>query len=146
MLKDRGFINLISGSAHAVATFWWTDFTCYPCCQLAAWEMITEKGVRGVPAFPTCSTISDLEKSCVSWLPRPVLLTLEPASGSPGRLVKTWVAGPHPTVSDSVGFEWAWECAFLTAPRGCWGHWSSDHTLKTIDLWFTDCFPMPELY
>ena len=22
MLKDRGFINLISGSAHAVATFW----------------------------------------------------------------------------------------------------------------------------
>lgn len=47
------------------------------------------------------------EKQYVSWLPRPVLLKLKPASGSPGGLVKTWVAGPHPAISDSVGFRWA---------------------------------------
>lgn len=139
MLKDRSFLNLISGTACVVVHFHELTSLAVSCCH---W-----KGCRGIPAFPPCSTMSDWVKSrkYVSWLPRPVLLKLEQVLESYGGLVKTQLDRPHSRMSDSVGSGWAWKSAFLTVSRGCWWYYSRDYTWTT-DLWSTDCFPMPELY
>lgn len=61
-----------------------------------------ERGVRGAPAFPSCSAKVKLNQEYASWSLRPVILKLEQASESPGGLSKTQVVRHHPTVSDSA--------------------------------------------
>lgn len=49
-----------------------------------------------------------------------------------GKLVKTWIAAPHPRTSDSVRVQ---ESAFLTrSTADADAGWPGDHTLRTIVL------------